>query len=240
MLDDLILEKAALHSYNQAELNNIAATSNHLRSIIANKEDFNDSLIGGSFKRGTQVKGISDVDVYFQYSGSNNSSMALGNLKRYLIESYPTSDVKRDKPSILVDFEKIPFNITPFKRDHNSVMQIPNVDLFSWRPIDLSILEKGINLLKAKNPKYIDLIKILKLWNRNYDRKLKNFNIEERVLTLFLPTGAYHQQNISDWLLLFFKNYAFHNDSVKFVDLKYSKAPENQLKPIWLKFIDNK
>ncbi|MGZ4098458.1 MAG: SMODS domain-containing nucleotidyltransferase [Bacteroidia bacterium] len=240
MLDNFILEKTLLHSYNQVEINNISATSDHLRQIVNNKPEFGESKIGGSFKRGTMVKGISDVDVYFQYLGQHGPNQALDQLKQYLISSYPTSDIKRDKPSILVDFEKIPFNITPYKKDDgSSTMTIPTSDMMGWYPIDLTVLEKAIGLLKTKNPKYIDLIKILKLWNKNYDKKIKNHVIEEKVVTLFLPTN-YHSQTISDWLLLFFKTNAFHNESVKMTDLKYSRLPDSQLKASWLNFIDKK
>jgi hypothetical protein len=42
MLDKFILDKAALISYSQDELNSIASTSNHLREIIKNQTLLND------------------------------------------------------------------------------------------------------------------------------------------------------------------------------------------------------
>ena len=116
MLDVFIKEKADSVSYSQAELSNIASSSNHLRGIIKNQPDFNESFVGGSYKRGTMVKGISDVDVYYQYTGTGNAQAALDRLKNCLVKTYPNSDIRQDKPSILVDFDRIPFNITPYKK----------------------------------------------------------------------------------------------------------------------------
>ena len=58
MLDKIILEKSSYISYSQDELSNIAASSNHLRGIVKNQPDFNESFLGGSYKRGTMVKSI--------------------------------------------------------------------------------------------------------------------------------------------------------------------------------------
>ena len=64
MLDRFILEKADLVSYSQQERSNIATTLSYLKNIINNEPDFREPFLGGSYKRGTMVKGISDVDVY--------------------------------------------------------------------------------------------------------------------------------------------------------------------------------
>ena len=125
--------------------------------------DFNESFLGGSYKRGTMVKGISDVDVYFQYIGTSNPATALARLKTCLTTTYPNTTIKQDRPSIYVDFNKIPFNITPYKKDLWQNISIPNNMLYSWETIQFGVLETAITNLRGKNLKYIDLIKILKL-----------------------------------------------------------------------------
>lgn len=241
MLDKIIFEKSALISYSQDELSNIASSSNHLRGIVKNQNDFNESFLGGSYRRGTMVKGISDVDIYFQYTGSGDSRTALSRLKACLSNSYPKTIVKRDSPSIHVDFDRIPFNITPYKSDlYSQNVNIPDSRLWGWQSTKFGELEASIINLRGKNQKYIDLIKILKLWNANYKRGIRNFDIEWRVANRFVYPGSV-SQSISDWLWTFFQNNGYYTDAQRFKNLMINSTyNEASLKTEWLKFIENR
>jgi hypothetical protein len=241
MLDKIILEKSTLISYSQDELSNIASSSNHLRAIVKNQNDFNDSFLGGSYKRGTMVKSISDVDVYFQYTGLGDSKAALARLRTCLSNYYPKTTVKRDNPSILVDFDRIPFNITPYKKDaYSQNINIPDSRLWGWQTTKFGELEASITALRGKNQKYIDLIKILKLWNANYKRNIRNFDIEWKVANMFVYPGSV-SQSISDWLWTFFQNNGYYTDAQRFKGLMLNSTyNEATLKADWSKFIENK
>jgi hypothetical protein len=238
MLDTIIKETASSISYNQQELSNITTTLNNLKEIIRNEPDFTAPFIGGSYKRATMVKGVSDVDVYFQYTGTGNSQSALLILKNCLTTSYPTSIIKQDKPSILADFNKIPINITPFKKDMFGNMSIPDKYLLNWEMINFGELEVAITSLRQKNPKFIDLIKILKLWNFSNNKGLKNFHIEKRVCNLFLYSYT-SSQSISDWIWTFFSNNGFEYDAKRFFALMKNTFDDVKLKAEWNKFINN-
>lgn len=241
MLDKIILEKSSNISYSQDELSNIAATSNHLRGIVKNQVDFNESFLGGSYKRGTMVKGISDVDVYFQYTGLYDGRTALSRLRTCLVASYPRTEIKQDKPSIHIDFDRIPFNITPFKKDAWSQnIRIPDSTLLNWQTIRFGDLEAAISVLRAKNPKYIDLIKILKLWNFNYKKSIKNFDIEWKVSNMFVYPGSV-ATSISDWIYTFLYNERFYTEANRFKALMINSTySEATLRSEWIKFIENK
>jgi len=242
MLNKIILEKAESVSYTQPELSNIAASSNHLRDIIKNQTDFRESFVGGSYQRKTMVKGMSDVDIYYQYTGSGKPQAALDILKSCLSKTFKDSVIKQDKPSILADFQKIPFNITPYKKDLNSTtISIPSNDLTSWRPINITPLETGVIALRGKNSQYGHLIKILKLWNKHHDKKMKNYELEQRVVNTF-NSGFKHDQPITGMLQSFFKFYSLHIDSIKLDDLfgKVNRLNEGQLKAEWNRYIENK
>ncbi len=238
MLDTFIKDKSQLISYNRIEMENISTTLSNLKNIINNQPQFRAPFLGGSYKRRTMVKGISDVDVYFEYIGNGNSQAALATLKSCLMASYPTSDIRQDKPSILVDFNKIPINITPYKLE-NGLMGIPDNVLLNWKAINFGQLENAVDALRSKNIEFIDLIKILKLWNYNYKRGLKNYDIEIRVCNLFLNSHV-ASQGISDWIWTFFQNNNFKADAVKFFGLMKNNFDPATLKTEWLKFIDNK
>jgi len=237
MLDKYIIEKADFISYSQTEIGNIAATLNNLKNIVNNQPDFEAPFLGGSYKRATMVKGISDVDVYFRYVGNGNPQSALAKLKSWLSINYPTSIIKQDKPSILADFNKIPINITPYKSDAFGNMSIPDDYLIQWKPINFGQLEAFIIALRQKNTGLINLIKILKLWNKNYHRGLRNFEIEKKVCDIFLYNYI-SSPSISDWLYTFFSNNNFQQDANRFFPIM--KNNSSTLKSEWLNFIDNK
>lgn len=238
MLDRYINEKIDLISYSQTELSNIATTLSNLKSIINNQPAFMAPFLGGSYKRGTMVKGISDVDVYFRYTGIGNSQSALSTLKDCLTISYPTSIIKQDKPSILADFNKIPINITPYKQNDLGHMSIPDNRLLNWNLINFGELENAVTKLRQKNSDYIGLIKILKLWNCNHNKGIKNFEIEKKVCNLFLYPYAV-SRSISDWIWTFFHTCGYQSDARLFFVLMKNNYSDSTLKSEWLKFINN-
>lgn len=238
MLDKYIKEKADQISYSQAELSNIATTLSNLKSIINNQPDFREPILGGSYKRATMVKGVSDVDVYFRYTGVGNPQSALATLKNCLSISYPSTTIKQDKPSILADFNKIPINITPYKEDNYNQMSIPDKFLLNWMQINFGELEAFIKALKQKNNGFIDLIKILKLWNKSNNKGIKNFEIEKKVCDTFLYNHI-SSPSISDWIYTFFSNHGFQTDANRFFSLMKHNNPSS-LKTDWLTFVDKK
>ena len=238
-LDQLIKQKAEQISYNQTEISNIAKSSNHLRDIIKNQSDFNHSFIGGSYKRGTLVKGISDIDIYYKYTGEGNPQTALTRLKNCLLQAYPNSEIKQDKPSILVDFQRIPFNITPFKI-YSGNKNIPSSSLQTWQQINLESLEDTVKKLREKDNDYIFLIKIIKFWNIKRGIGLKNFKIEQNICNFFLSQNYTKNKNMSDWMWEFYMNNNFKKDANIIFSLMKNNYSNQELKNEWLNFIENR
>ena len=237
MIEKYINETANSISFTQAELSNIAMTLSNLKNIINNESDFGEPFLGGSYKRATMVKGVSDVDVYFRYRGVGNSQTALTALKSRLVNSYPNTIIKQDNPSILADFNKIPINITPYKEDSFGNMSIPDKFPLNWKQINFGELERLIIQLRKKNSKYIDLIKILKFWNFNYKKGLKNFDIERKVCNIFLNPMSV-SSTMTDWLWTFFQNNSYTSEYQK-VHTLFLITDEIKAKFEWQKFINN-
>ncbi|MFY7813920.1 MAG: SMODS domain-containing nucleotidyltransferase [Chryseobacterium taeanense] len=236
MLDTIIKDTVVSVTYNQAELSNIATTLSNLKNIINGQPDYREPFLGGSYKRATMVKGISDVDVYFRYTGTGNPQSSLATLKSCLSKSYPSTTIKQDKPSILADFNKIPINITPYKEDAFGNLSIPDKYLLNWQSISFGELENDIVALRQKNSVFIDLIKVLKMWNKNNNKEIKNFEIEKRVCSLFL-TNHVSSYSISDLIYTFFANNGYQTDANKFFSLMKNNSNTATLKMEWLKFI---
>jgi len=237
MLDGFMKEKAVSVSYSQAELSNIATTLATMKDVINGQPDFREPFLGGSYKRATMVKGISDVDVYFRYIGTGNPQSSLATLKNCLAARYPNTVIKQDKPSIHADFNKIPINVTPYKQDPYGNMSIPDRYLLNWQSISFGQLETAIVALRQKNPVFIDLIKILKLWNKKYAPGLKNYEIETRVCNLFLVNYV-SSYALSDLTYTFFANNGFQVHANKFYSLMKNNYNSATLKAEWLKFIE--
>lgn len=237
MLDAIIKETVVSVTYSQAELSNIATTLGNLKNIINGQPDFREPFLGGSYKRATMVKGISDVDVYFRYTGNGNPQSALATLKSCLSKSYPNTTIKQDKPSILADFNKIPINITPYKEDSFGNLSIPDKNLLSWQSISFGQLEKDISAIRQKNPVFIDLIKALKVWNKGNNKGIKNFEIEKKVCNLFLHNYL-SSYSISDLIYTFFANNGYQTEANRFFALMKNNYNNATLKSEWLKFIN--
>jgi len=237
-LDSLIREKAQLISYTQDEISNIAGSSNHLRQIIHNQPDFRQSFLGGSYLRKTMVKSVSDVDVYYEYTGSGNPQSALTRLKNCLVDRYPNSIIKQDKPSILVDFNLLPFNITPCRISPSNTVSIPDARLLYWQQINPGRLEEQVKELRRINPQLIELIKILKLWRHSYKKPLRNFEIEDKVYRQFRNKIS---NSLSDWIYDFLANNNFQRDANRFNGLMVQRPiGKQELKTRWLDFIENR
>ena len=234
--EKFIIEKAALISFSQAELSNIASTLSTLKDIINSEPDFKEPFLGGSYKRATMVKSISDVDVYFRYMGNGSPQLALQKLKTCLVARYPNTTIRQDKPSILAEFNKIPINVTPFKENALGVLGIPDEQLMSWKAIEFGTLEKAITMLRQKDSRFIDLIKVLKLWNRNNNKDLRNFQIEIKACSLFLNSTSVSRA-LPDWLWTYYNSIGFNSEASKIFAMRLQKN-EAILKTDWLNFID--
>jgi len=236
MLDKLIKQTAEHISYSQEELDNIKDSVNHLKGIIKYQPDFRNFFIGGSFKRHTMVKGISDIDIYYEYIGGTNPQTALSRLRECLKSSYPDSDIFHDKPSITAALKKIPVNITPYR---GYPIMIPDETLKNWKTANFERLENAINNLTHESSNYIKLIKVLKLWKYSHSREIKNYEIEEKVSKMLL--GSYSGKGpLSNKMLDFFFINNFRKDHEKFKKIFLAHLPENQLKTEWLNFIENR
>ena len=98
-------------------------------------------------------------------------------------------------------------------------------------------LEQNIIALRRQNSKFIDLIKILKLWNFNHRKGIKNFEIEKRVCSLYLGRQLY-QNNLSEMMIHFFNNNGYQSDAVKMQLLRNNIHSNSNYN--WINFIENR
>ncbi len=237
MLDTIMKDYCREFSYDKVELDKRKKSANHLREIIKKENDFESSFIGGSHQRKTMVKGISDIDVYFKYVGDGNPQKALDDIRRCLKPHYPNAKIFQDKPCVLIHFKVIPINVTPYK-EVGADYKIPDKKLLNWNHIiHIHKLDKDFNKLKGKDSGFIDLVKLLKIWNLNYRRNLENYKIEENVCALFLDDNNDDYNTLPKRFALFLKNNGFKKDAGKFTALM---GKGQGIKKGWLDFIEKR
>jgi len=233
MFNQIILDFVREKSYNKAEIENIKSTNRDLRETIKKHPDFQSSFIAGSFINKTMVKGISDVDVYFKYIGKGNPKSALDHLKNILTNKYENAKIKQDNPSLLVEFRRIPYNINPYIEIEGK-KNMPDKKLERWENTGLGKNDEKLQKLKSKNPQFVDLIKVLKVWNAKY-QKMDNYKIEENVCSLFL-NGNLKFEGLAKGMLLFLKNKNYKIKDLKDL-MKMDIKETNKLKKAWNNYV---
>lgn len=238
MIDKLILNQAELISLKEEDKTMVEVCSNHIKKNFDKKDNFGTYFIGGSYLRGTSVKNISYIDLYFEYKGHKKPKKVIEELNNCLKEYFPDSQVYKDTISIEMKFNNYSFNITPFL-SLSETIAIPDSGLNHWELDKNKKFNNQILRLKKINKDYIKLIKILKLWNKNYKINLSSKEIEKMVADLFL-NNKNHTNSISDWLWTFFIAYGYEFEANYIYKLRKQNLAENSIKLKWQKFIENR
>lgn len=159
----------------------------NIKSYFGNQVD--EILVFGSFSRSTilprEFDESSDIDVlivFNQQLNTYNSETYRNQLKRFAIAKYPTTKVLKDHPSIVLEMQKIKFDLVPSRylsTFWNNTYQIPNRESI-WINTD----PKGFNtLLTNNNNKYNSILKpiirLIKRWNASNDYPYKTFELEQ-------------------------------------------------------------
>jgi predicted nucleotidyltransferase len=160
-------------------------------------------LVFGSFSRSTilprQFDESSDIDVlivFNQQRNAYNSETYRNQLKRFAVAKYPTTKVLKDHPSIVLEMQKIKFDLVPsryVKSFWNNSYQIPNRESV-WIDTD----PKGFNsLLTTNNNKYNfilkPIIRLIKRWNAINDYPYKTFELEQLVAKMDFSGDNYEK-----------------------------------------------
>lgn len=238
MLENYIIEKARQLSYTRAEVADMDELATRFKSFADGCQDFANSFVSGSLKRQTMVKGISDVDIYFEFVGTGTPTTALTALKNRLLDKYPDLAITQLKPSVKVQYQGVSFNLVPYLNANSGTIKIPNDDLSGWKMINLRLLESNVKTLGSRSQDYLQLIKILKYWNYVHDIGLRNYRIEELVCHLFLSERK-AGYSIFNWLYVFFHNYRYYSDANMIHQMARMADEDPQLRSSWFDYIEN-
>lgn len=195
----------------------IATHHNYIRGVIANKIDIVDDFLTGSYVKQTQIKPITDVDLFIvidlKYSKSYYPKMAiklLNDFKKLLQETYQNSSLKTDGQSIVKTFsDGFKMDVVPAFLRQDGVYLIPNAKNNSWiqtNPKQYNAFLSHAN--QSLEGKLIPIIKIIKCWNILWRNFLKSLHIEILALNCFCDFSrmeCYPFVNFQEGLEIFFR-----------------------------------
>jgi len=188
-------------------------------------------LVVGSIGRGTAIKKISDVDMLFvlpysvyerfnQYAGNGQSAL-LQDVKQYLIERYPRTEIKGDGQAVVIEFDKFSIDLVPvFSNYDGSFTYADSNNGGTWKntnPIPEQKEASNINIITNNN--YIELCNFVRLWKNTNGFVFGGILIDTFVHELFVNNPQFNVYDFSE----------FHEIIIAFLEL-LSKKDENNIK----------
>ena len=180
---------------------NIIGSHTHLRQNILIPLDYvSDSFLTGSYKKHTMIRPPSDVDIFVLINHSHyeiTPNAVLNKLKRDLLGSYPDSEIRQEKPCIVLDFNHCKFELTPAIK----VSQYANPDYYipaqggnTWMQAENPrVLEERLsNANRRLNGMLTRLIKMMKACKRHNNlTDKKSFEMEEIAIVYLTYVNSY-------------------------------------------------
>lgn len=168
-------------------LDKIENIKSNLNSYFGN--DILKVLVFGSFQRDTilprKFDELSDIDILVVFNNSEREytpETYRTRLKKFAEYKYSTSNVIKDHPSVVLEMNKIKFDLVPSRKNSNffiSNYQIPDKN-GSWMDTDPFGFSKE---LTDANKKYENLVKpmarLFKRWNSHNNYPFGTFELEK-------------------------------------------------------------
>lgn len=202
----------------------------------------------GSYERDTNIRPLDDIDLFVvlklelwknEVGQLPNPQSVLTKIKSYLdgINDYQNK-VKQDRPCVTVELSNKSFDILPcFEQSYGGYL-IPNYDLKSWTysyPEKLTSDLESIN--KTRNYKVKPTIKAIKYWNRENNKLIPSYHIEEVAITVLSLNNF---SNYEEAIRLWFNKAEHYLDSTKFKSIEDHAAAINKIKKVKDKLNDAK
>jgi hypothetical protein len=202
------------------------------------------TFTNGSYDRDTIIRPLNDIDIFAvlkkedwqdAYQQLPKPQEVLTKLKNFLNNTADYKDkVVQDRPCVTIQLTDKHFDVLPCFEMIGGGYQIPNFNLSGWT---YSYPEQLYNSLEAvhkqRDYKVKQIIRAVKYWNRDLDKLIPSYHIEEAAISIFTLNGfKNHREGIETW----FKNAEFYLLSTKFkTNDDYLKAIE-KIKAVIKKF----
>jgi predicted nucleotidyltransferase len=160
-------------------------------------------LIFGSYKRDTilprKYDESSDVDILIIFNQAEREftpETYRSKIKRFVELKYSTSTVIKDHPSVVLEMNKIKFDLVPCRITQNfftTTYQIPNKN-GSWMDTDpLGFSQKLTNANTQYNSLVKPLIRLFKRWNAHNYYPFSTFELEQIIANINFSGDNYEK-----------------------------------------------
>ena len=194
-----------------------------------------ETFTNGSWERDTILRPLDDVDVFAvldkdEWIDENgnlpNPQTVLTNFKDYLNDIGDYKDkVSQSRPCVTIELSKINFDVLP-SFEYGEGYLIPNHDLKSWtftNPISLS--QRLEDTDKYCNYDLKKIIKAVKYWNRENEKMIPSYIIEEIAIDIF-ETNKF--SDLEEGIRLWFSNAKNYFKSKDFTsENKFNSSKDN-------------
>lgn len=234
---------------------NIKASVNNITNTLKKDDTLHlkETFLNGSYERDTIIRPLDDIDIFAvldtsywkdEYGGYKKPQSVLDRIKDYLNKQNDyEGKVKQDRPCVTVQLSNKSFDILPAFEQSTGYL-IPNHDLQSWILTYPKILTEQLREAHGNyNYKLKDIIRVVKYWNRQNDKIIPSFHIEEIAIKIFkYGTFENFQKSIRRW----FENAECYLESSKFKSDTQYEDFKNKLKKVKTKlqeakkFLDDK
>jgi len=228
-------------SVTDRQEDNIQSSLSNLESHLKEKENnlnVTRTFTNGSYDRDTILRPLDDIDIFAvlnrddwkdEFGNLPDPQSVLIKIKNYLNDQSDYKDkVKQDRPCVTVKLSDKDFDILPSFQELGGGYLIPNYDLKSWT---YSYPEKLTNDLddvhRLRYYKVKQTVKAVKNWNRENNKLIPSYHIEETAINIFLVNNFI---NFEESIRLWFNNAEYHLLSNKFKSNDEYNTAANKLK----------
>lgn len=202
----------------------------HIKEVFTN----------GSYERDTIIRPLNDIDLFavlkkedWEDENGNlpNPQSVLTKFKNYLNEISDYKDkVKQDRPCVTIELSDKNFDVLPSFEQMGGGYLIPNYDLKSWTYSYPEQLTTNLdNIHRTRNYKVKPIIKAVKYWNRENNKLIPSYHIEETAINIFQVNNF---KNYEEAIRLWFNNAEYQLQSSKFKSNEDYTAATNKIKKV--------
>jgi len=173
---------------SEPQATTLAERQRGVREALSRGLDLVDDFLIGSYRRKTMIAPLNeaDVDVFVvlgeKYFAPKGQGILLQFVRRLLRQTYPRSKMGPNGQAVTIGFSDFGMDVVPaFQRPEGGYI-IPDVQRRRWIPTDPKVhVELWSEDNERHGGKLVPLIKIIKAWNRQHDKRFRSFHLEALV-----------------------------------------------------------
>ena len=230
-------------SVTDRQEDNIQASLSNLESHLKDKENdlhVSRTFTNGSYERDTILRPLDDIDMFAvlnrdkwkdEFGNLPDPQSVLTKIKNFLNDQNDyRGKVKQDRPCVTIELSDKNFDVLPSFEELGGGYLIPNYDLKSWTYSYPEKLTTDLdNVHRLRDYKIKQTVKAVKYWNRENNKLIPSYHIEETVINIFLVNDF---TNFEESIRIWFNNAEYNLLSQKFKSNdEYNKAV-NKIKKV--------